>query len=577
VTHFSYGKMRSSFSPASVGVQAKTADRVAKQGPRLSKVKVHHGDYEKVIRQYDSPDTVFFLDPPYAGYDADVGERKFDEQRFFEVLKSIKGKWLLTYGIRGELPKLLKGSRFHVRRIRTPRTIRAMRGVGGSSVLTQLLVSNYVLPKKSLFACADDAFEVDLASDDAFEQEVELIKGADPDDERYVLGVVLEPETVDAQGDIYSAAEIRQAAHRFMEEFRGLGVQHKMRVNDQVRILESYLAPQAFELAGRTIHKGTWLLAVRVLADALWQQVKEGMFTGFSIGGSARRTEETTPPPTYEHDEDGEHTALGKADTSDVDEKKIHRLLDMIVEEVSLVDRAANRQRFLIVKRDSTMATQAPASGSKSPDKAPQAQDLDATADALEELTNLVEAALAAGDGEAQRAALSRLGALTKALELDSETAPAPDDGADDPENETTETHSSDDAATPSPPGAPTDASPPTPSNLLQGLATLAHQVLTQLHVSTPTSAPAPPTKASATPESGTPGEQITAALRAITHTVRTQQQRIARLEKNTTLPASQPVGERTLTQSGDDKWPLDLNTPFDRKSIDDDLSFFDA
>ena len=33
----------------------------------------------------------------------------------------------------------------------------------------------------------------------------------------------------------------------------------------------------------------------------------------------------------------------------------VHRLVDMVVEEVSLVDRAANKHRFLIVKRDDAM------------------------------------------------------------------------------------------------------------------------------------------------------------------------------------------------------------------------------
>ena len=45
--------------------------------------------------------------------------------------------------------------------------------------------------------------------------------------------MVLEPEVVDAQGDIYSADEVRQAAHRFMEEFGGLGLMHRFRVNDR--------------------------------------------------------------------------------------------------------------------------------------------------------------------------------------------------------------------------------------------------------------------------------------------------------------------------------------------------------
>ena len=41
--------------------------------------------------------------------------------------------------------------------------------------------------------------------------------------------------------------------------------------------------------------------------------------------------------------------AAGKA------QSEVHRLLDMVVEEVSLVDRAANQHRFLIVKRSEPM------------------------------------------------------------------------------------------------------------------------------------------------------------------------------------------------------------------------------
>ena len=125
-----------------------------------------------------------------------------------------------------------------------------------------------------------------------FAKSIPLIKGLDPDDERYVLGVVLEPETVDAQGDIYSLEEVRQAAHRFMEEFGGLGLMHRFRVNGQVKVLESFLAPANFELGDTKIRKGTWLLAVRILSDELWERVKDGQLTGFSIGGSARRVPE---------------------------------------------------------------------------------------------------------------------------------------------------------------------------------------------------------------------------------------------------------------------------------------------
>jgi len=422
VTHFSYGKMRGrSFSPSGQGVEARSVDRIEAFAPRLKHVRVYDGDYLRVVRKYDGPKTVFFLDPPYPGYDVAVGESKFDEERFFEVLKSLKGKFLMTYGIRGKLPGLLKGSKFQVKRIQTPRTIRSMRGVGGSTVLTQLLVTNYAQVTKQLDALRDEGWGVedwsgvdgepnagappevglekglwsegyvndlpdsaflhiepggetddegkttprslrhfpvrdvdgkldvphlrnaisripqskipslsaedlatlqdearrlleeaekkgegeagtskaasvdaeDYAGQGAFSKTVPLIKGVDPEDERYVLGIVLEPEVVDAQGDIYSVEEIRQAAHRFMEEFGGLGLMHRLQVNGQVRILESYLAPVDFEIGGVKVRRGTWLLAVRILSDELWERVKDGSLGGFSIGGSARRIPET--------------------------------------------------------------------------------------------------------------------------------------------------------------------------------------------------------------------------------------------------------------------------------------------
>jgi len=70
-----------------------------------------------------------------------------------------------------------------------------------------------------------------------------------------------------------------------------------LRVNDQVKVLESYLAPTDFTIGELTVRKGTWLLAVRVLSDELWDRVKTGDLTGFSIGGSARRIPEPAPAP----------------------------------------------------------------------------------------------------------------------------------------------------------------------------------------------------------------------------------------------------------------------------------------
>lgn len=128
-----------------------------------------------------------------------------------------------------------------------------------------------------------------------------VLKAEETEDERYVLGIVLEPETVDAQKDIYSPAEVRRTAHTFMQDYRTIGLMHKGAINDKVKILESFIAPSDFEVNGVPVKAGTWLMGVRVQDDALWKAVKDGELTGFSIGGSALRkpdADATTQPST---------------------------------------------------------------------------------------------------------------------------------------------------------------------------------------------------------------------------------------------------------------------------------------
>jgi len=122
-----------------------------------------------------------------------------------------------------------------------------------------------------------------------YTDQISLLKA---EDERYVLGVVLEPETKDSQGDVYSAEEIRKAAHNFMAEFQNVGLMHRRLVNGKVQILESFLAPVAFSVGKEKVKKGTWLLGTRVLDADLWAAVKDRKLTGYSIGGSAIRRPE---------------------------------------------------------------------------------------------------------------------------------------------------------------------------------------------------------------------------------------------------------------------------------------------
>jgi DNA adenine methylase len=106
-------------------------------------------------------------------------------------------------------------------------------------------------------------------------------------EKRIVTGIVLEPERVDLQGDIYDADTIEESAHNFLKDVRQMGVMHKQFGKD-LHVVESYIAPVDFELEGKKIKKGTWLLAAKVMDDAIWNAIKNKEITGFSIGAVAQ-------------------------------------------------------------------------------------------------------------------------------------------------------------------------------------------------------------------------------------------------------------------------------------------------
>jgi hypothetical protein len=117
---------------------------------------------------------------------------------------------------------------------------------------------------------------------------------ADPQDilpeAQIVYGIVLEPQVVDSQGDIYSANEVESACHLYLENFQEVGHMHQTILSsDSARVVESYIAPCDFEMGGQAVIKGSWVIALHIINDDLWAQIKGGDLTGFSIGGWAQR------------------------------------------------------------------------------------------------------------------------------------------------------------------------------------------------------------------------------------------------------------------------------------------------
>ena len=108
-----------------------------------------------------------------------------------------------------------------------------------------------------------------------------------------VYGVVLEPDSVDEQGDTMTAQDIENTAHEYMRKSRVVGDRHSKQLDAYP--VESYIAPQdmVFEIGTygpQVVKQGSWVLGVKVNDPAMWQKVEDGEYTGFSIGGFGKRT-----------------------------------------------------------------------------------------------------------------------------------------------------------------------------------------------------------------------------------------------------------------------------------------------
>lgn len=108
------------------------------------------------------------------------------------------------------------------------------------------------------------------------------------DEEQIVVGVVYEPDVVDAQGDSASADEIRKACHRYNIDSKTLGIMHKDAAGDRAQIIESYIAPADFRLGKGNVKRGAWVMTIKIHDPELWKQIKEGKLTGLSMAGRAR-------------------------------------------------------------------------------------------------------------------------------------------------------------------------------------------------------------------------------------------------------------------------------------------------
>lgn len=103
-----------------------------------------------------------------------------------------------------------------------------------------------------------------------------------------VWGVVMEPELEDSQGDIASTEEIAKTCHDFMTARRA-DVQHSGEIA-KADLIENYVAPTDFTLAGQPVREGSWVQGWQVHDPLVKTEIAEGKLTGLSLHGYGVRT-----------------------------------------------------------------------------------------------------------------------------------------------------------------------------------------------------------------------------------------------------------------------------------------------
>src|SRR5512133_1366207 len=307
-------------------------------------------------------------------------------------------------------------------------------------------------------------------------------------------------------------------------------------------------------------------------------------------------------------------------------EGDVNRLVDMVVEEVSLVDRAANNRQFLIVKRDQSMDEDADTDkaaeldvNDDSPGAANSAA-LNAALSALGSLTAIVEAISATQSGDPS----PRLKELARDLRTAADQIasmqgqdPLVADDADSGEASGDDTATADGGAqapatqakakagskAKAPPGKvkakkpppkfppkrpkkddaedeeldPDDEEDDEPAELEAAKSTIGKiaRLLESVTKANKLDVASVPDSSSA--GLATTVSKLAHAVQQLTQSFNEQQQRLGRVEKQFGLPNSAASTERS-SKSSDDAigWPLDLNHPMDRQSIDKSVSFHD-
>jgi DNA adenine methylase len=105
---------------------------------RLKNVHIFNKDYKDLFK-YDSPNTLFYLDPPYEHSEKLYKHDTVSIEELYHILSKIKGKFILSYNDSKKAKELFKD--YHIFRLKTA-YVDPVKG-GSTRIKTELLILNF--------------------------------------------------------------------------------------------------------------------------------------------------------------------------------------------------------------------------------------------------------------------------------------------------------------------------------------------------------------------------------------------------------------------------------------------------
>lgn len=126
-------------SPARTWRNARSRERLAELAARFADVKIRALDWRHVLAEYDGPDVVFYLDPPYVGREHHYRCTEFAHDDLAATLADLDGRWLVSYD---RLPEAL-AAREDLFVVSTDAYYTMGNGTGGGRETVERLVCNF--------------------------------------------------------------------------------------------------------------------------------------------------------------------------------------------------------------------------------------------------------------------------------------------------------------------------------------------------------------------------------------------------------------------------------------------------